>query len=177
MPTYEKIVERYGSWTNFRNMVFTPEEIHRFRVLTYTTTENVGRRPISDEKIFNAIKFLGITTRKELVAARKAFPDLIPNDRTVERHFGSLENLRKLLKIRDLKSTLERYIILCGNFRARRLSPYTCRRNGIDIDWAISVVGSRKKFYELAEFSKKMVALLRRHETKSKKSGNTNDED
>ena len=176
MPTDDKIAEFYGSWTNFRNQVFTQEELHHFRVIKYTTTENVGRKPISDEKIFNIVQFLGITTWTELKRARKAFPDLIPHERTVVKHFGSIKNLRKLLQIRDLKSTIERYIILCINFGAKRLTPYTCRRNGIDIDWAISVVGSKKKFYELVEFSKKMVALLKRHETRVKKSGNKNNE-
>ena len=177
MPSDNRIVEFYGSWTNFRNQIFTPEELHRFRVVIYTTTENVGRKPISDEKIFNAIQFLGIKTYKDLQKARKAFPDLLPTAPTITRHFGSFENLRKFLQIRDLKSTIERYIILCQNFGANRLSPYTCRRNGIDIDWAIEIVGSRKKFYELMEFSKKIVALLRRHDTKSKKSRKKDDED
>ena len=177
MPTDNKIVEFYGSWTNFRNQVFTPEELHKFRVLTYSTTENVGRTPISDEKIFNIIQFLGIKTWKELQNARKSFPDLIPHERTVVKHFGSIKNLRKLLQIRNLKSTIERYIILCLSFKVTRLTPYACRRNGVDIDWAISVVGSKKKFYELVDFSKKMVSLLKRHEKKEKKSGNKNNED
>ena len=173
MPSVEDIKRTYGSWKKFRDKIFTPEEVSEFRSSTYTITKGVGKPPIDDDKIFNLAKFLDLKTIKDFEAAKKAYPDLVPCFQTIRKHFGGIKNFRKILQMRNLKSIIERYITLCWNFKTSRLTPYHCRRNGVDIDWAIESLGTKKKFYEMVEFYKSIVERFRSKE--SKKSGENNE--
>ena len=154
LPSLDAIADHFNGWETFKKMVFTEEELKELGKSAHRRTENMGKKPYDDAKLFATIQFFNLRTHKDFMRAHEAFPDLVPCQKTIYNHFGGYKNLRKMVMARDIKSILEKYIIICNNFGIRRMTPYHCRRNGIDIDWAIDRVGSKKKFYELVDFAR-----------------------
>lgn len=169
LPSISSLMKYFNGWDNFKKIVFTDEELKSLKSSAHRSTENLGRKAYDDAKLFATIQFFDLKTHKDFVKARKAFPDIVPCQKTIYNHFGGYKNLRKMVMARDIKSIIEKYIILCNNFKVRRLTPYHCRRNGIDIDWAIDRVGSKKKFYELIDFARNTFDFVKSiEEAKSK---------
>lgn len=161
LPCSSAIVKHFGSWKNFQNETFTEEEIIKNNQSRHIKQPSSRSTRYDDDKLFATIQFLNLKTHKDFLEARKAFPDIVPCQKTIYNHFGGYKRLRKLVLTRNLKSIIERYVLLCYNFNIKKLRPYNCRRNGIDIDWAIEQVGSRKKFYELVDFAKENFNFLK----------------
>lgn len=178
LPSFNAIIKHFGGWIVFRQDIFTEEELKELKASSPRVVRAPRAGGYDDAKLFATIQFLDLKTHKDFVKARKAFPDLVPCQKTIYNHFGGYKNLRKMVLTRNLKSIIEKYIILCQNFGLKRLTPYTCRRNGIDIDWAISKTGSKKKFYELVDFAKSTFDFVKSIEDQRKKNkqGNSKNE-
>lgn len=175
LPSASVLLKYFNkSWTEFKKEIFSKDELDIFNKLNNKKAHKRGK--YSDEKIFAILQFLGVKTHKDLLRARAAFPDIIPCQKTIHNHFGGYKNLRKMLLTRNLKAIIEKYLVLSSHFRVKRISPYTCRRNGIDIDWAIQEVGSKKKFYELIDFARDTILhILKKEKEKTKnENGRTN---
>lgn len=175
LPSLFCLEKNYARWGRIKKEIFTQEELHKFFLLT-RNKENKKKKKYDTNKLFLTLQFLDIKTQKDLIKARKAFPDLVPCQRTIYNYFGGYKVIKKMLNLRNLKSIIEKYIICCYRFKVKRITPYHCRRNEIDIDWAVKTLGSKKKFYELVNFSKEMFLWERNRMSKKIKKGKNKNE-
>lgn len=138
LPNIRRIYEKYDSWINFRNYVFSSKITRRFN------------KKISDEQIIQFMVTFKIKSKEEYNKVRKKYSEILPSANAVARRFGGFKNLKRISNAFDINSIIERFIVLKREL-GKRPSKQKCIEYGIEIERGYEKVGGRKKFLEIVK--------------------------
>lgn len=130
-PTDDDYRQAYGTWTNAVKEVFNIKPVDREYVIKSVIEFNLWRR--DDYRI-----------------ARKNRPDIFPSERVVIESFGGWRALKKMAAAMSLRKTIDRYLALKIKL-GKKPTIIDCEVEGVIIDAAIKVYGSKNEFDKFIE--------------------------
>lgn len=127
----------YGTWTKAVEEIF-------------------GVKLFDRRYVIKSIIEFNLWKREDYRKARSKRPDVFLSEKVIINNFGSWKALRKMASAVSLRKTIEQYIALKERI-GKRPTQQMCHDEGVILESAIKVYGSKKEFDKFIESLEEMI--------------------
>jgi hypothetical protein len=132
-PTVYEFRKAFGSWRNASLQAFP------------RVADGIQK---DKEYLLKLVLQFDLWTYKDYILAHKSNPEVVPSYKYLRKKWESYRSLVELAKRSSLQKIMERYMVLWRKM-GKKPTLEQCKNDGVQIDEAIRLVGSRDKLDEL----------------------------